>query len=156
MLLLFDGWLANVPYPVVLIWLAGGLAAFAVCILWRRPASWVWATLVIVAPVLVSYGILRAASVQPPDILVELVPGATQDDLDQVWAAVRANEGTGAIYRWDSDRGPGVGVSFHPGTSLKRRAEIIARIRGLAKVAQVGDVETTPPGQAKGQWKDLQ
>jgi hypothetical protein len=155
MLLLFDGWLANVPYPVVLIWLAGGLAAFAVCSLWRRPASWLFAILVIVAPVLVSYGLLRAASVQPPDILVQVVSGATQADMDQVWAAVRANEGTAAIYRWDSDRGPGVGVSFHPGTTLKRRAEIIARIRGLPKVAQVLDAETTAPGQAKGQWKDL-
>ena len=110
----------------------------------------------IAAPLVVSYGVLRAASVQPPDIIVELVPGATQDDLDKVWAAVRANKGTGAIYRWDSDRGPGVGVSFHPGTSLKRRAEIITQIRGLAKVAQVADAETTPPGQAKGQWKDLE
>jgi len=155
MLLLFDGWLANVPYPVVLIWLAGGLAAFAVCSLWRRPASWVFAILLIVAPVLVSYGLLRAASVQPPDILVEVESGATQTDMDQVWAAVRAHEGTAAIYRWDSDRGPGVGVSFHPGTSMTRRAEIIARIRGLAKVAQVRDAETTAPGQAKGQWKDL-
>jgi hypothetical protein len=155
MWLLFDGWLLNVPYPVVLIWLAGGLAAFTVCSLWRRPASWVWALLVIVSPVLGTYGVLRAASVQPPDILVELVPDATQSDLDQVWAAARAHEGTGAIYRWDGDRAPGIGVSFRPGTSLKRRTEVIARIRGLAKVAQVSDAATTPPGQAKGQWKDL-
>jgi hypothetical protein len=155
MLLLFDGWLANVPYPVVLIWLAGGLAAFAICGVWRRPASWYWAIPVVVAPVLVSYGILRAASVQPPDILVEFVSGASPGDMDRIWAAIRANEGTAAIYRWDSERGPGVGVSFHPGTTLKRRAEIIARIRGLETVAQVTDAETTPAGQAKGQWKDM-
>lgn len=154
MLLLFDGWLANVPYPVALMWLAGGLAAFAVCCLWRRPASWYLAILVVVTPVLVSYGILRAASVQPPDVLVELASGAQEDDLDRVWAAIRASEGTAAIYRWDSDRGPGIGVSFHPGTTLKQRAKIIARIRGLAMVAQVNDAKTTQAGQVKGQWKD--
>jgi len=155
MLLLFDGWLANVPYPVTLMWLTGGLAAFAVCSLWRRPTSWFWAILVIVAPVLASYEILRAVSGQPPDILVELVPDATQSDLDRVWAAIRANEGTAAVYRWDNDHGPRVGVSFHPGTGLKRREAIIARIRGVAKVARVTDADATPPGQAKGQWKDL-
>jgi len=155
MVLVFDGWLANVPYPVILIWLAGSMAAFAVCSVCRRPASWWAAVLVVVVPVFIAYGVLRAASVQPPDIVVELASDATQADMDKVWDAIRANEGTAALYRWDSDRCPRVGVSFHPGTSLKRRAEIVASIRAVPLVTQVTDAEVTPPGQAKGQWKDL-
>jgi hypothetical protein len=147
---LTGGWLGVPNYPVLLSWLSGALASFALCAAMRRPSTWPLALFTAAFPILVLVIGLQGAFEQPPDILVELRTDATEEEVVALWSHIRPIEETMTVYRFDTATTYAIGVSFYPGTSVDRRAEIIAEIRASGLVARVSEVDALEPGTVRG------
>jgi hypothetical protein len=153
-------WIRAFSVPVLYCWTVGSLAAFlGVAALWRR-GTWPAGLGASAALAVLVFVVLRWLSTPPPDLIVYLKAGATNDDVNQVWSEVLQKphpsgngrqhlEGIRSLSRADGADGPGIRVGFQPGTSRTRRAQIRTAVLASPLVARAVDANALPVGQVQ-------
>jgi hypothetical protein len=103
----------------------------------------------VVAPLFGAIAILKVLSAQPPDLMVHFAPGTTKQEVDILMSEVLGTPSKSGKGYWVIDgicgtnrRKEGVLVVFCPGTSRKRRAEIVTLVRRSPAVARTSDLQT--------------
>jgi hypothetical protein len=159
--LILGGWIGAFSFPVFLCWLAGSLVAFVAVTLLRRPTSWLFALPAVALPIVGVVVILRIVLAQPPDLLIHIKPETSAQQIETIWTDVLGTphpsgrghshiEGVGAVSRFDSDTEARIRVSFQPGTSSERRAEVVQRVLASPLVARTSDLEPSSGVEFRG------
>lgn len=150
--LVLGGWIGAFSFPVFLCWLVGSLVAFVTVALLQRPTSWPFALPAVALPIVGVVGVLHVVLAQPPDLLIHVKTGTSPQQIETIWTEVLGTpapsgrghshiEGIGAVSRFDSDAEVRIRVSFQPGTSAERRAEVVQRALESPFVARTSDLE---------------
>jgi len=151
---ILGGWIGAFGFPVFLCWLGGSLAGFIACALARRPRAWPTALFAVAVPFFGVIAVLRIVFAQPADLLVHVAPGTTPEQVQTIWTEVLGTpsptgighaqiEGVQAVSRYDGDSEVRLRVSFFPGTSQARRAEVVERVLASPLVARTSDLEAS-------------
>jgi hypothetical protein len=133
--------IAGFGFPVLLCWVTGSVAAFLSSAVMVRPRIWPGAAGLILAIPVALGALLAWRSAAPPDAIVRLRQGTTQDQIMSVWTdGLEPLEGVRSISAWDTATRPGLRISFQPRTSKGHRDEILSRARSLPFVEEIVDV----------------
>jgi hypothetical protein len=157
-------WIGAFSFPVLYCWTVGFLLAVTMSIsVWRKgvlPA----AVLTTVALASGLFMTLQWLSTPPPDLIVQLKTGATQDEVNEVWNSVLSHPHSSGVGTWpldgiqslsraDTIDGPGIRVGFRARLSRTRRNEIRAIVLGCSIVREVTEIPAVGPGQVRANAK---
>lgn len=142
-------WINAFSFPVFYCWLTGALACLTTCVVLRRPRMWPGLLPAVAGPVLAVIGLFAVLYAQPDDLVIHIESTANREQVESIYSEVLSvshpsgrhtlREGIRGTARTDTNSERSITVSFWPGTSEDRRAEIKARVRASPFVSQTSD-----------------
>jgi hypothetical protein len=146
--LILGGWIGAFGFPVLLCWIVGSVVGFLGSAVAIRPRVWLGAASFAVAVPVAAAGALAWLSQAPADAIVYFKPGTTHEQVAHVWNEVLATptergtehlDGVQSMAAAGDATRQGIRLSFRPGTSEERKAEILSRTDSVPYVDEIVD-----------------
>ncbi len=146
--LVMGGWIGAFGFPVLLCWIVGSVVGFLGSAVAIRPRVWLGAGALAVGVPIAVAGVLAWLSITPPDAVVYFKSGTTHEQVSRVWTEVlgiptergtKLLDGVQSMAAAGDATRRGIRLSFRPGTSEERRAEILSRTDSVPYVEEIVD-----------------
>jgi MFS family permease len=149
-------WIMAFSFPVGTIWFIAAVVAFVIAAILTHPDGWRPGVGALVVPIAFWFVTVRVVTAKPPDIVVTLKAGVSDEQRESVWSDVLGHPaghgghdllpGIASVSAWGTKDRSGYRVGFEPGTRQKGRDDLVEEVKRSPLVDRVEDYDPQPHG----------